>query len=69
MEALFQVSYGPITAPNYYTLKDFLGNKIFLEYYYGMGKSRKDIIQEVTLKRSNGSLRAIKANQNLEVKF
>ena len=38
MEALFQVSYGPITAPNYYTLKDFLGNKIFLEYDYDMEK-------------------------------
>jgi hypothetical protein len=32
-------------------------------------KSRRDIIQEITLKRSNGFLRAIKANQNLEVKF
>ena len=69
MEALFQVSYGPITAPNYYTLKDFLGNKIFLEYDYDVEKSRRDIIQEITLKRSNGFLRAIKANQNLEVKF
>ena len=35
--------------PNYYTLKDFLGNIIFLVYHYAMKKSRKDIIQEIAL--------------------
>ena len=81
MEALSQVSYGPITAPNYYTLKDFLGNIIFYVYYLGMEKSNKDIIQEICfnaliaatyailIKRSKPFMRAIKANQNLDVKF
>ena len=81
MEALSQVSYGPITAPNYYTLKDFLGNIIFYVYYLGMEKSNKDVIQEICfnaliaatyailIKRSKPFMRAIKANQNLDVKI
>ena len=32
MEALSQVSYGPITAPYHYTLKDFLDNNIFYNF-------------------------------------
>ncbi len=53
MEALFQVSYGPITAPNYYTLKDFLGNMIFYVYDISTEKSRKDIIQEICVTYSH----------------